>query len=111
MSDFKRCNHCNKKEKNIWVTDKKGTEHLICSYEDCPSNQPPKPTTPVCCIIFRDPRGTSRFEDFSYRAGYFMDKAQRERQAAEEASHMGSTKQIYNDIDDISSGDYFGEVE
>lgn len=111
MSGFMRCKHCNKKEKTVWVPDKKGVLHLICSYEDCPSHLPPKPTTPVCGIIFRDPRGTSKFEDFSYRAGYFMEKAQNERREAESQSHMGGTSQIYNNIDDISSGDLFGEVE
>lgn len=108
---FARCKHCNKKEKTEWLEDRKGVQHLVCSYEDCPSRQPPKPTTPVAGIIFRDPRGTSKFEDFSYRAGYFMEKAQLERQAAESQSHMGGTKQIYNDIDDVSSGEFFGEVQ
>lgn len=111
MSGFMRCKHCNKKEKTEWLEDKKGKKWLVCAYEDCPSRQPPKPKVPVCGIIFRDPRGTSKFEDFSYRAGYFMEKAQECRRDAEAASHMGGTDQIYNNIDDITCGEHFGEVK
>jgi hypothetical protein len=48
-------------------------------------------------------------DNFEYRAGYNMDKAQGERRHAEAASHMGQTP--YNSIDDITSGKNFGEVQ
>lgn len=111
MSGFMRCQHCNKKHKTEWVEDKKGKKHLVCAHEDCPSRQPPPPAPRLPGIIFKDPRGTSKFEDFSYRAGYFMEKAQQERRDAEAASHMGGTKDFYNEIDDITSGENFGEVQ
>lgn len=111
MSGFIRCQHCNKKQKTEWVLDKKGKGHLVCAHEDCPSRQPLPPAKQLPGVIFRDPRGTSKFEDFSYRAGYFMEKAQNERRDAEAASHMGSTKDFYNEIDDITRGDLFGEVQ
>lgn len=111
MSGFMRCQHCNKKHKTEWLEDRKGKRHLVCAHEDCPSRQPSKPVAPTYTIIFKDPRGTSKFEDFGYRAGYFMEKAQQERRDAEAASHMGNTNDFYNHIDDITRGDLFGEVQ
>jgi hypothetical protein len=111
MSGFMRCKHCNKKENKDWIVDVKGISHIVCGYTDCPSRLPPKPTTPVCGIIFKNPRGTKKFENFEYRAGYLMEKAQEERRAAEAASHMGVTRDFYNEIDDITPGNLFGEVQ
>lgn len=78
-----RCTHCNSKKKKM------------------------KPTAGN--IKFTNPQDTSKFDNFSYRAGYNLEKAQNERRAAEDQSHMGSAP--YNGIDDISGGDFFGEVE
>lgn len=59
--------------------------------------------------IFTQKEGTSKMDNFEYRAGHNMDRAKGERRAAEAASHMGPSP--YNPIDDISSGKYFGEVQ
>ncbi len=60
-------------------------------------------------IKFTNPKDTSKFDNFDYRAGYNLEQAQNLRREAEKASHVGSKP--YNNIDDISSGENFGEVE
>ncbi len=60
-------------------------------------------------IVFADPRGTSKFDNFGYRAGYNMEKAKNDRRTAENASHMGADP--YQKIDDLNIGNYFGKVK
>jgi len=55
-------------------------------------------------MAFDDPRGTSKWDNFGYRAGFNMNKAQGERRDAQEASHMGATP--YRPMDDANN---FGE--
>ena len=81
-SDVK-CPHCNSKRKRQGLT--------------------------AAALKFANPKDTSKFDNFSYRAGYNLDKAQDERRPAEAASHMGTTP--YMSHDDISSGEHFGGVE
>jgi len=67
----------------------------------------------VCSFTFANPVGTDRYENsHDYRFHHKMNKkggVRDERAAAEAASHMGA--QPYNHIDDISSGQHFGEVK
>jgi putative FmdB family regulatory protein len=60
-------------------------------------------------LKFTNPKDTSKFDNFGYRAGYNLEQAQNLRREAESASHMGSMP--YSGIDDISSGENFGEVK
>jgi putative FmdB family regulatory protein len=60
-------------------------------------------------VKFANPQGTSKWDSFTYRAGYNMEKARGERRAAEAASHMGASP--YAGVDDLSGGQYFGEVK
>jgi putative FmdB family regulatory protein len=98
----------------------KGYEEYTRSYD--PTEAYPEVKCPKCGstdkkktpslpapAIFAQKEGTSKMDNFVYRAGANLDRAQGERRAAEAASHMGQTP--YNSIDDISSGNYFGEVE
>jgi putative FmdB family regulatory protein len=50
-----------------------------------------------CSIAFASPGSSSKWDSFSYRAGYNMDKAKKERHIAERNSKMGGTKDIYGD--------------
>jgi putative FmdB family regulatory protein len=50
-----------------------------------------------CKAAFAIPGESSKWESFSYRAGYNMDKAQTERRIAEKTSKMGGTKDIYGE--------------
>lgn len=49
---------------------------------------------------FDDPKSSSKWDNFSYRAGFNMEKAQDERRSAEQLSHMGSSDDIYNNMND-----------
>jgi len=60
-------------------------------------------------IIFKQPKGTSFEDKFDYVAQWNMDNAKELRRKAEEESHMGTSP--YSEIDDISSGEFFGEVK
>lgn len=62
-------------------------------------------------LKFSNPKESSKWDNFGYRAGYLMEKAQGERRVAEEASHMGNTSDFYNHIDDFSNDSNFGEVK
>ena len=61
-------------------------------------------------LKFADPKDTSKWDNFSYRAGYNLEAAQDLRKAAEADSHMG-TEPYADGIDDINRGDLFGEVK
>jgi DNA-directed RNA polymerase subunit RPC12/RpoP len=78
------CTHCNSKKKKMMPT--------------------------AAQIKFSTPQDTSKWDNFSYRAGYNLDSAQDLRKQAEAASHMG--REPYADgIDDVNRGDLFGKVK
>ena len=74
----------------------------------CNSNKKEKLIS-VSNFQFSNPTNTSKFDSFSYRAGFNMDKAKAERRHAEEFSHVGDAP--YRSIDDITSGENFGEIK
>lgn len=82
-------------------------------YKDisCPSCNSKRKSQQVTSanVKFANPKDTSKFDNFGYRAGYNLEQAQNLRREAEKASHVGETP--YNSIDDVSSGNYFGEVK
>jgi len=90
----------------------------LCSYDPtekykevkCPECNSKKKTKLVSAAIvtFANPKDTSKFESFDYRAGYNMEKAKEERRKAEKANTEGIPP--YSTIDDISSGKSFGKV-
>lgn len=43
----------------------------------------------TCSVTFGNPKDTSKWDSFDYRAGYNMEKAKGERRAAEEALGKG----------------------
>jgi putative FmdB family regulatory protein len=60
-------------------------------------------------VIFTNPKGTSKEEDFDYVARWNLENAKEIRRRAEAAA--GGAKSPYNSIDDISSGEFFGGVQ
>lgn len=62
-------------------------------------------------VKFANPKESSKWDNPHYKIEYSLDKAQDERRAAEAASHMGGTGEIYNQIDDLTSDSVFGEVK
>lgn len=101
------CGKCNKTYSSLESFDPTGKyKDVRCTHCDSKKKKM-KPT--AANIKFGNPKDTSKFDNFSYRAGYNLEMAQNERRAAEDQSHMGSAP--YNSIDDVSGGDFFGEVE
>ena len=56
-------------------------------------------------------KGCINKDSFTYRAGANMEKAKGERRAAEKASHMGGTDEIYRKMDDLNNDKTWGEVK
>jgi putative FmdB family regulatory protein len=67
----------------------------------------------ACNYSFADPVGTDRWNSESgghdYRFRHNLPNVIKERQRAEEASHMG--KNVYNPINDLENNDAWGEVK
>ena len=42
------------------------------------------------CITFTNPKESSKWDNFGYRAGHNMENAKAERRAAQSKSHMGT---------------------
>lgn len=63
-------------------------------------------------LVFKEPRTSSKWEDFSYRAGYLKDGAQEERRNAEAAwklKHGDDAPLPYQNIDDTGIQGVFRE--
>ena len=101
------CKNCKKTYETLASYDPKG-RYAGVSCPSCKSKKKKKLLNDAN-IKFADPRGTSKFDNFNYRAGYNLDQAKDLRRNAQEKSHMGT--EPYNSIDDISSGNSFGEVK
>lgn len=76
----------------------------------CPSCGSDKKTKnpSLTSISFKDPTTSSKFDSFSYRAGYNMEKAQGERRFAEQFSDVGA--EPYRRIDDTVHGEGVHDV-
>lgn len=96
------CNECNHKYEDLCDYDPTG----VYPETHCPkcSSESKTPCLSIPAIKFAQPIGTSKMEDFSYRAGFYMERAKEERRQAEKKSKASD---FYNTIDDISSGDHF----
>lgn len=77
----------------------------------CPDCNGPadKQLTAPGAVVFAQPKGTSREDNFDYVARWNMDNAKEIRRRAEAAAGGGAAP--YRAIDDISSGNFFGEVQ
>jgi len=65
----------------------------------------------ACHFRFAQPEGTDRWNSEStghdYRYKHKQPDIMKEREQAEERSHMGSSEEIYRQIDDLNQGDPF----
>jgi predicted nucleic acid-binding Zn ribbon protein len=75
----------------------------------CGSKRKDKLLTAPADIIFTNVEGTSKMDNWYYRQGHYLNKAQNQRRDAEAAAKGDANP--YPHIDDISSGEHFGEVE
>ena len=63
-----------------------------------------------CAYKFANPVGTDKWNNsHDYRFKHNLPNVLKEREEAERKSHMGAHP--YNEIDDVSSGKYFGDVK
>jgi hypothetical protein len=92
-----KCKHCD--TPYGWVVVDLSTERYMCPNVDCSGK---RPAQAVFGIVVKNPETSSKWDNFSYRAGYLMDKAQQERRDAEAKSHMGTNP--YPAIDDVTRG-------
>jgi putative FmdB family regulatory protein len=101
------CKKCNKDYEELTNFDSSGKYKGV----KCPACGSKNKIQKMTCagIKFTNPRDTSKFDNFGYRAGYNLEQAQELRRNAEAASHVGARP--YSGIDDVSSGKNFGEVE
>jgi putative FmdB family regulatory protein len=89
--DFE-CQKCLKEYSKLTDYDETGKYKTVsCPY--CNSRKKRKLVggcgeAPAC--VFTNPKDTSKWDSFTYRAGYLMDKATTERREAEAKSHMGT---------------------
>lgn len=88
-----KCLKCNKNYESLcgYNDDQNSIE---C--EHCGSKKKKKLVS-NCSVTFTAPNESSKWESFSYRAGYNMDKAKTERRIAERNSKMGNAKDIYGE--------------
>lgn len=82
----------------------------------CPNCKSKRKDRVICGTVnfqFSQPVGTDRFNNHhDYRHKWNMDRpggVRDQRKQAEDKSHMGT--EPYNPIDDVSSGENFGEVK
>lgn len=106
MFEF-QCKNCDTIYMELAAFDETGVYAGI----DCPSCESVEKEKLIsaCVSTFTNPRGTSKQDSWSYRAGWNMNAAKELRRSAEENSHMGS--QPYTAIDDVSSGRHEGTVK
>jgi putative FmdB family regulatory protein len=90
-------------------------DHL-CKFDEvnktkCPKCKSKKLQKEVSCptIKFTNPKESSKWDSFDYRAGYLMDAAKAERRTAEENSHVGAAP--YVTTDDLAGGEGIFDVE
>ncbi len=102
------CKKCDHQYEELTPIDDKGKYPKV-KCPACGSKKKVKIPSLTARAIFTDKTGTSKMENFGYRAGYNMEQAQDCRRAAESKSHVGSMP--YDGIDDIQSGKYFSEVK
>ena len=102
------CKGCEKEYTDLLPFDPKGKyKNAACPH----CNSKKKKMMPTMAQVkFTNPQDTSKFDNFSYRAGYNLEAAQDLRSAAAAESHMG-TDPYKDGIDDINRGDLFGEVQ
>lgn len=101
------CKNCNKIYETLASFDPKG-KYASVSCPHCNSKKKKKLLNDAN-IKFAQPKDTSKFDNFNYRAGYNLEQAQNLRRDAQASSHMGTDP--YMPIDDITSGRNFGKVK
>lgn len=98
------CKKCSHVYEDLIPYDETGKySSVICP--QCQSNK--KNQLPALCAVkFTNPKDSSKWDSFTYRAGYLMDKAKEERREAEDKSHMGTSEEIYGPEENLDNVDF-----
>ena len=72
-------------------------DKVVCP--DCKSKRVEKQITTSFNVAFTNPCESSKWDNFTYRAGHNLEKAKKDRRKAEEQSHVGLTP--YQDAEQI----------
>ena len=111
LYDFS-CSDCGKIYEEFASFDETGVYEAV-KCPACGSNHKTKVFSGCVAFAFTNPVGTKKYNashELRYRNAIEKKGGVRDQRAmAEKLSHMGSAP--YNDIDDVSSGKYFGEVK
>ena len=102
------CLECGAEYEELTKYDPQGEyEGVLCPH--C-SSQNKEHVMSLTSFSFTNPQGTDRWNNsHDYRFKSKQPALAQQRKIAERTSHMGSKP--YNNIDDVSSGKYFGEVK
>lgn len=105
------CNDCQNRWNEMMPMSQFGKyEKIKCP--KCESFNKDKVVSLCAPPVFSNPVGTQKFNDHDYRYHWNHDRpggVRDQRKAAEAASHVGADP--YTPIDDITSGEHFGEVK
>jgi putative FmdB family regulatory protein len=103
------CKKCGKVYEELTRYDESG-KYADVKCPDCGSAKKDKLMT-ACYFQFAQPEGTDRWNSDStghdYRYKSKQKSIRKEREAAEKASHMGSSEEIYRPINDLDKGNPF----
>ena len=106
------CLDCDVQYEELSKFDETG-EYASVVCPNCQSIKKEKLMSVTADPVFINPEGTRKWINDStghdYRFKHAQPRIAQERAIAEAASHVGSSP--YKNIDDISSGKYFGEVK
>ena len=98
-----KCKKCQNTYDDLLDFDPTG-KYSTAKCEHCGSKKKEK-LSHNCTVTFANPKDSSKWESFSYRAGKTMDDAKELRRKAEAQSHVGD--QPYHKIDDSKNDNAF----
>ena len=106
------CKKCKHEYEELCTRYDETGEYPDVSCPKCNSKKKNKLVSLVAEAVFAQPEGTSKWNR-SHDLRYWkkMESVRAERELAEKVSHMGTGDEIYNNIDDITHGKSFGEVQ
>ena len=83
-----QCKKCSSHYEELTPYDEKGKyKGVKCPH--CNSSKKTRTFDYNVCCTFDNPKESSKWDNFEYRAGYNMEKAKADRRNAESKSHMG----------------------
>jgi putative FmdB family regulatory protein len=101
------CNKCNAKFDELCSSSE--VENVRCS--SCNSKKVTRLFSSNVYVKFTNPKDTSKWDNFEYRAGYNMEKAKEERRQAEEVAKGDNPYANWNLEKDLHNDKNWGDVK